>query len=123
MAESLKDFIRQRGTIQELHPDIARKAIEGYEDELAPAQRTDDSFYRQFACPSCGCSSMTKEFPAGPRGSGTTWIDGEVTPQALLRCCDCKLLMNPRSGLIVESGGHAPLFNGVEDELDPGTHR
>jgi len=119
--KTLQDFIRSRGSIQELNPAIARIAIEGYVDELSPAQKTDDAFYRQFACPSCGCSSMTKEFLGGPRGQGVTWVEGSVTPQALLRCQGCQLLLNPRSGIIVETGKHTPMLS--DSDVDPGLFR
>lgn len=121
MAKTLQDFIRSSGTIQELNPTIARIAIEGYQDELSPAQKTDDAYYRQFTCPSCGCSSMTKEFLCGPRGAGVTWVGGSLTPQALLRCQGCSLLLNPRSGIIVETGNHTPMLS--DADVDPGLFR
>lgn len=119
--QSLQEFLHSRGVVKELHPDVARVAIEGYTDDLSSAQRTDDAFYRQFTCPSCGNATMTKEFAGGSQAVGVTWVEGEVTPQALLRCTECRCLINPRSGMIVERGSHAPIFD--EGDLGPGLYR
>lgn len=112
---TLVDFFSERGVVQELNPAIALKAIQGYKDEITPAARTDDAFYRQFSCPSCR-GEMTREFLGGVRGAGVTWVEGEITPQALLRCVSCRLLMNPRSGIIVETGNYAPTVP-VDDDI------
>lgn len=111
---SLQDFVKTSGSIQELNPIVARRAIEGYDDVLSSAQRTDDAFYRQFVCPHCKGVNMAKEFTGGPGGQNVTWVEGEITPQALLRCTDCRLLMNPRSGMIIERAEANP----IPDELD-----
>jgi hypothetical protein len=120
-SETLQQFIRSRGVVQELNPTLARVAIQGFQDELAPAQRADDAFYRQFACPSCG-SRMGKEFLGGASAEGVTWVEGEATPKALLRCTNCSLLMNPHTGMIVEAG-HQVTFDDPDADLDPGVHR
>ena len=112
---TLTDFFRQRGAVVELSPDIAKKAIQGYKDEITPAATADDAYYRHFKCPSCS-SEMLREFVGGPLGAGVTWVDGCVTPQALLRCGECKLLMNPRSGIIIEQGGFVPTIP-VDDDI------
>lgn len=100
---SLQELI-DSGVIRELNPELARKAIEGHEDVLAPAARVDEAFYRQFSCPGCGSSSLAKEYLGGPRGQGVTWTEDEVLPNALLRCGECSALFNPKSGMIVEQG-------------------
>lgn len=112
---TLSDFFTERGAIVELNPELARKAIQGYSDEISPAARVDEAFYRQFCCPSCG-ADMAKEFVGGARGRGVTWTASSVTPQALLRCTSCKLLMNPRSGIVIEQGGHVPVIP-IDDDL------
>lgn len=116
---TLQEFVRSHGVVQELNPTLARVAIQGYQDEISPAQRTDDAFYRQFICPSCGCN-MSKEFLGGASGQGTTWMNGSPTPRAMLRCTNCNLLMNPHTGMIIEAG-HQITFD--EPNLDPGIHR
>jgi predicted RNA-binding Zn-ribbon protein involved in translation (DUF1610 family) len=93
----------QRGVIKELNPAFARKAIEGYEDVLTPAAEVQEAFYRQFACPGCGCTNLTREYFGGPRGQGVTWTE-ETLPNAMLRCSDCGLLFNPQSGMVIEPG-------------------
>lgn len=100
---NLQEFFQTRGVIQELTPEVALKAVQGFSDELGPAAKADEAFYRQFRCPTCG-SALTKEFLGGSSGRGVTWVDGVPTPQALLRCSSCNLLLNPRSGIIVEAG-------------------
>lgn len=112
---TLADFVTKRGVLQELDPELAAKAIQGYRDAITPAARADEAFYRQFSCPECG-GDMIKEYLGGPRARGVTWVEGSNTPQALLRCAACKLLMNPRSGMIVETGNHVPVIP-VDDEL------
>ena len=97
------DFVKRRGVIQELDPELARLAIQGHKDEIAPAAVADAAFYRQFRCPTCS-SDMVREFLGGVRGAGVTWVEGSPTPRALLRCLSCRLLLNPHSGLIVEAG-------------------
>jgi len=107
---TLADFVTSRGVIEELNPELAYRAIQGYVDEISPAAKADDAFYRQFTCPSCR-SDMIREFLGGARGIGITWVEGSITPQALLRCLSCKLLLNPRSGMIIEPGNHHPKFS------------
>lgn len=118
---SLREFIHTRGVVQTLDPVVAHLAIEGYQDEISPAQKADDAFYRQFVCPSCTSNGLTKEFATRGGTASSTWADGEATPQALLRCQSCRCLFNPRTGLVIEMGGHAPVFD--ENYLDPGVQR
>ena len=110
------EFVRQRGVVHELNPEVAHAAIQGYQDEIAPAALADAAFYRQFKCPTCH-GGLLKEFLGGVHGIGTTWVPGEVTPQALLRCTSCRLLMNPRSGLIVEKGDMLRVIPVDEDRI------
>ena len=95
--------MRERGVIKALDAATAQKLIEGYTDVIAAEAKADAAFYRQFVCPTCH-SDMIHEYLGGPRGVGTTWLPGCATPQAVLRCLYCRLLMNPRSGLILEQG-------------------
>jgi hypothetical protein len=112
---TLKDFVQQRGAIQEMNPELARTAIQGYRDEIAPAAVADDAFYRQFCCPSCH-SDMIREFLGGVCGIGVTWVEESTTPRALLRCLSCRLLLNPHSGIIIETGNYAPTIP-VDDDI------
>lgn len=105
---TLRDLM---GSFKTLDPTIALQLLEGYEDAISAAVNADEAYYRQFTCPSCSCTSMSKEFLGGPKAQGTTWVSGEITPQALLRCQRCKLLLNPRSGIILETGNHTPVLD------------
>jgi len=88
-----------------MDPELLLKAIEGYKDELTPAHQAQEAFYRQFACPSCGCATMNKEFlSSAGAGRGVTFVEGEVMPRAMLRCAQCELLLNPHTGFIIENG-------------------
>jgi ribosomal protein S27AE len=82
-----------------MDPEMVRRAVEGYQDELGPALRVQEAFYHQkSSCPRCQ-SSMAKEFDAR-----TAFVPDEPLPRALLRCEQCGLLMNPHTDLIVEAG-------------------
>jgi hypothetical protein len=89
----------------ELDPEVAWKAIEGFENELDPELRALETFYKQFVCPRCR-GEMRKEFAGGERG-GHAFADGDtLNPRALLRCVnpECRCLLDPHSGLLVERG-------------------
>ena len=40
-------------TFKEMDPELVTKLLEGYENELGPATRKLEAFYRQFKCPKC----------------------------------------------------------------------
>lgn len=101
-APTLQEMI-DSGVIKELRPGFAAKAIEGYQSVIPSAERAQAAFYRQFSCPACACTNLAKEYLGGPAGRGTTWSD-EVLPNAMLRCTECGLLMNPKTGMVVEAG-------------------
>lgn len=83
----------------EADPALMLKAIEGYQNELAPEKQRLDAFYRQFRCKRCG-SQCRKETIAGH-----CFNDPEtLTPRAVLRCLNCKFLFDPHSGLTLEVG-------------------
>jgi hypothetical protein len=84
---------------KELDPEVTRKLLEGYEDELTPAVIAQEAFYRQFVCKRCG-KKCQKEFV---RGHVFTDSSGLV-PRACLRCTTCNCLFDPHSGLILETG-------------------
>jgi hypothetical protein len=83
----------------ELDPEIARKAIEGYVDELTPQQTALAAFYRQFVCKRCG-SKCRKE-----QVKGHVFADSDsLVPRSCLRCLACDALFDPFSGLLLEIG-------------------
>lgn len=87
--------------ISELDPELALKLIEGYTDELTPAAKAQDAFYRQFRCPRCQ-EQMSKEFDGRHAFSGDTLI-----ARALLRCNSCGLLLEPETRMVIEYGSQA----------------
>jgi hypothetical protein len=86
---------------KEMDPELCRRAIEGYEDQLAPAHKAQEAFYRQFRCPRCE-TSLQKEF------NGRTAFDSDsIIAKALLRCGECGYLIEPHTNIVVETGNPA----------------
>lgn len=91
--------------IVELDPAIAWKAIEGYQNELAPEATKLEALYRQVGCPRCGESGQ-KEFNIHHAFADKS----TVVPRALLRCTRCQCLFNPHildpkgQAMVVERG-------------------
>lgn len=88
--------------VVELDPLLAWKAIEGYQNELGPEQRTLDAFYRQFRCPRCKgpCRKETLLHHA--------FADPDtLSPRSVLRCTLCEALFDPHSGIRLEMGNPA----------------
>jgi len=83
-------------------PELARKAIEGYENVLDAEQKKLEAFYRQFRCGRCG-GKYHKEFSANHAFADSEYL----VARALLRCDRCKALFDPFSGLYVEMGNPA----------------
>ena len=82
-----------------MKPEDVLKAIEGYENELDPERKSLDAFYRQFRCPKCK-GAVQKELSPHHAFSDP----GTMTPRALLRCMNCRCLLDPHTGLVVERG-------------------
>jgi hypothetical protein len=85
-------------TYKEMDPVLVLKAIEGYEDVLSGEAQSLDALYRQFRCPRCKCE-LRKEFD--PRHAFNA--DNAVA-HALLRCANCRYLIDPHTGLVIEFG-------------------
>ena len=83
--------------IKPMDPALALKAIEGYQNELAPEAKALEAFYRQFTCKRCG-GPCRKEFVRGHVFSDPNTL----VPRSCLRCTSCQLLFDPHSGLLVE---------------------
>jgi hypothetical protein len=92
------------GVFKELDPAIALKLIEGFQDELSPEAKKLDTFYRQFKCPR-GCGDLQKEFDIRHTFSDENFL----TPRALLRCSNCRYLIDPHSALVLDSGNPAKI--------------
>lgn len=87
---------------KEMDPELARKAVEGYENELAPQAKALEAFYRQFRCKKCG-SPCQKETVRGHAFSDPDTL----VPRSCLRCASCKCLFDPHTGLVLEMGDAA----------------
>jgi ribosomal protein L37E len=84
----------------EMDPELALKAIEGYENELAPEAAKLEAFYRQFNCKRCGSSALNKEVDVRHAFAD----EDTLVPRSLLRCAVCGFLFDPHSGLTLEIG-------------------
>jgi hypothetical protein len=84
----------------EMDPELALKAIEGFDDELAPAAKKLNAFYRQFSCKRCGSTALSKEIELRHTFSD----QDEVVPRSLLRCSVCNFLFDPHTGIVLEIG-------------------
>lgn len=84
--------------LTEMDPELIWRLVEGYPDEITPALKVREALYRQFQCPRCKCG-LEKEFD--PR---VCFSQDEVLPKALLRCRNCRYLIDPHTNMIVEFG-------------------
>jgi len=83
----------------ELDPTLAWKAIEGYQNELAPEQKALEAFYRQFKCQRCD-GDCRREMTTSHAFSDP----GTLVPRSLLRCLRCSCLFDPHTGIRLEMG-------------------
>jgi hypothetical protein len=84
---------------KELDPEVARKAVEGYVDELDSEARSLDQLYASFKCPR-GCGALHRE-------NDTRHAFGDpniLVPRSLLRCRNCGYLIEPHTRMVLESG-------------------
>jgi hypothetical protein len=100
-----------------MDPILAWKAIEGYENELAPEQKTLEAFYRQFTCQRCG-SSCRREMLLKHAFSDPSYMN----PRSVLRCLKCAALFDPHTGILLEMGNPAkappdiPIINPLPED-------
>ena len=83
-----------------MDPALAAKLVEGYVDELTPARKALDAFYRQCRCPKCK-GVCRKQYVAGhafAEGSDS------LVARSCLRCLTCDCLFDPHSDLVLEMG-------------------
>lgn len=96
--------------IVELDPELAWKAVEGYQNELASEAAKLEALYRQVPCPRCEGSGQ-KEF-----STAHAFADKSVlVPRAMLRCITCRCLFNPH---LLDTHGRAM----VVELGEPGVH-
>lgn len=86
-------------TYTELDPEVARKAIEGFEDVLTEEGQKLDALYRSFTCPR-GCGSLHRETDSRHAFSDPDML----VARSLLRCSNCGYLIEPHTRVVIESG-------------------
>lgn len=84
---------------KELDPELAWKAIEGYENVLEGPAKSQELFYQQFTCPRCSIQ-LQKEFDSRHVFSDSDSLIG----RALLRCSNCRYLVDPHTNIVLEYG-------------------
>lgn len=84
---------------KEMDPELVKAAIEGHEDVLTPESDRLSNFYNSFQCPRCQCG-LQKEFD--PRHMFAD--QSSMLARALLRCTNCRYLINPHNDMIIEYG-------------------
>jgi hypothetical protein len=95
----------------EMDPLLVWKAIEGYQNELAPEREKLEAFYRQFVCLKKDCRSPCRKetVPAHAFSRGAEF-DGI---RSVLRCTGCNALFDPHSGIILERGNDVTIPPGI----------
>ena len=84
-----------------LPPGLAKRLIAGEVDELTPLAEARMSELKRTPCTRCG-GNMHPELHTAHAYSAH-----DPLPRTLARCTDCGRLMDPRSGLILETGNPA----------------
>ncbi len=104
-------------TFQTMNPEDARKALEGFSDELASEHKRAEAIYRQHQlCPN-GCGPTMEKHGAGPSFafSDPNWS----IPRCLMKCHVCGCVRNPFDGMIVELGDTKKARYGDVRFIDP----
>jgi hypothetical protein len=84
--------------LKTLPPGLAKRLIQHDADILSPAQEARAVFHETTPCPRCkGALHPALHSPYA-------FTQGEVLPRTLARCVDCELLLDPATGLILETG-------------------
>jgi hypothetical protein len=83
----------------ELDPEVARKAIEGYEDVLTEEGQKLDELYRTFSCPR-GCGRLHRN--NDPKHAFSD--PDTLVPRSLLQCSNCGFIIEPHTRVILDSG-------------------
>jgi len=92
------------GVYKELDPLLAWKLIEGHQNVLEGPAESQEAFYRQFECPRCRIP-LQKEFDS--RHTFPSWgteDSDHVIGRALLRCDNCRYLVDPHTNVVLEYG-------------------
>lgn len=102
----------------ELDPEVARKAIEGYEDVLTDEGQRLDELYSSFSCPR-GCGRLNREM----NGKHAFADPNVLVPRSLLRCNNCGFTIEPHTRVVLESGSAGKIEVESSPILQPGRRR
>lgn len=82
---------------------VIRKALEGHNDILSPAQKEHEAFFRRLKCPSCGGDVMPVIHPVMNQETGqrSPFRAGSVLPNYLGKCKVCETEFEPYTGIQV----------------------
>jgi hypothetical protein len=94
---------------REMNPEDVWKAIEGHENVLSGEQKKMDVFYRQFVCPSCKGTALSRRFDPRHAFADPT----QIMARATLFCDECHCHFDPHSGLILEMGNPALAYKSI----------
>jgi hypothetical protein len=103
---------------QELDPEVARKAIEGFEDVLTPQIEKLDQLYQSFSCPR-GCGALQRQNEAKHAFSDPDTL----VPRSLLHCANCGFTIEPHTRVVLESGSAGKIPVESSPILQPGRQR
>lgn len=98
----------------EMDPEIARKLVEGYDNELEAASKADAAYYRQQRCPRCG-GECTKHFIS----TVYAFSGGDLLPRFAMKCTLCDCVFDPRTGIITTLGNIGKITERVAPAMMP----
>ncbi len=99
----------------EMDPEIARKAIEGYEDELTEEGQKLDELYRSFKCPR-GCGPLHRQMDPQHAFSDPSVL----VPRSLLHCNNCGFTIEPHTRVVLENGSAGKIEVESSPIIQPG---
>lgn len=81
-----------------LPPDVARRAIAGIPNIIAPAVAERDYTIKRHTCPRCAGDLQTRFHP------NHIYEAGEILPRSVGTCGDCGYTIDPESNLVLDLG-------------------
>lgn len=81
-----------------LPPELTKLLTAGIEDELTPAREKHDGVITKTPCMRCG-GAMQPHLHAS-----MAFTDASPLPRTVGRCVDCGLILDPISGLVLDTG-------------------
>ena len=81
-----------------LPPGMAKRLIQGIDDQLTPLAKAQQQRIARMPCPRCH-SAMEPHIHAAH-----AFTPGELLPRTLARCVDCTCTVDPKTGLVLDVG-------------------